>query len=337
MPKLVKKLALIIGGLVVTAYVALLLTFQVARTAYIDKQNEGGKVIETRLGAVEYRIDGNGPYVLFAHGTPGNFAQSRLLTKPLADSGFSVLTISRPGYGRTPLVSGPSFAEHADLYAALLEALNIEKVAAIGASGGGPSIVEFAIRHPDRLWAQIHASSLFESRSDIHSPMSGGLEKILVTLFGDGFLQWVTLNITERVLTKHLQDPETAAAMGPDFPIIAKDPDKIDLFIDIVWTGSGFPPKLANDGWYNDLDLFTDISFSGLDKISTPTLIVNGDLDQNTPYDAAQRMSRRIPGAQLETLEGYGHFVAISDSNLYWSRIIAFLRRHSPDTITQGD
>src|SRR5690606_1735279 len=57
---------------------------------------------------------------------------------------------SRPGYLDTPLSSGASFQAQADLYAALLDELGVEKTVVLGASGGGHAALQFAIRHPDR-------------------------------------------------------------------------------------------------------------------------------------------------------------------------------------------
>ena len=44
--------------------------------------------------------------------------------------------------------SGPSFADAADLAAALLDTLGVQRpVVAHGVSGGGPTAIEFAARH----------------------------------------------------------------------------------------------------------------------------------------------------------------------------------------------
>ena len=44
----------------------------------------------------------------------------------ILDAGIGVITPSRPGYGRTPLSSGKTSAEAADLLAALLDELKID-------------------------------------------------------------------------------------------------------------------------------------------------------------------------------------------------------------------
>ena len=49
--------------------------------------------------------------------------------------------------------SGRTFQAQADAVAALLDALSIDAVAAYAISGGGPSAIELAARHPDRVKA----------------------------------------------------------------------------------------------------------------------------------------------------------------------------------------
>ena len=50
----------------------------------------------------------------------------------------------------TPLQSGRTPQDQADLYAAILDTLDIERAVVLGFSSGGPSAVHFAARYPDR-------------------------------------------------------------------------------------------------------------------------------------------------------------------------------------------
>jgi len=71
----------------------------------------------------------------------------------LLENGFGAIVVSRPGYMLTPLESGKTAAGSADLYAALLDYLKVDKVVVRGDSGGGPSVYSFAARHPNRVYA----------------------------------------------------------------------------------------------------------------------------------------------------------------------------------------
>jgi len=106
--------------------------------------------LRTARGIVEYASAGEGPTVLALHGAMGGWDQSMLLARILPLPSFRALALSRPGYLGTPLSAGRSPEERADLYAATLDALGVERTAAIAISGGGPSAIRFALRHRDR-------------------------------------------------------------------------------------------------------------------------------------------------------------------------------------------
>ena len=107
-------------------------------------------IVKTRCGDIEYAEFGSGPAVLCLHGAMGGYDQSLTLARTVCAPAFRFLAVSRPGYLGTPLSSGKTAEEQADLCAALLDELKIEHVAAIAVSGGGPCALQFALRHPER-------------------------------------------------------------------------------------------------------------------------------------------------------------------------------------------
>ncbi|MHA2160701.1 MAG: alpha/beta fold hydrolase, partial [Candidatus Thorarchaeota archaeon] len=76
--------------------------------------NENSEVATTSRGEIEYILKGSGPVILFLHGSPGGYDQGTLDMDMWNDAGFSLLSISRPGYLRTPLSTGETFEEQAD-------------------------------------------------------------------------------------------------------------------------------------------------------------------------------------------------------------------------------
>ncbi|MHA2312515.1 MAG: hypothetical protein ACXADC_14870, partial [Candidatus Thorarchaeota archaeon] len=67
---------------------------------------ENSEVATTSRGEMEYILKGSGPVILFLHGSPGGYDQGTLDMDMWNDAGFSLLSISRPGYLRTPLSTG---------------------------------------------------------------------------------------------------------------------------------------------------------------------------------------------------------------------------------------
>ena len=70
------------------------------------------------------------------------------------DRGFCIVSPSRPGFGRTPLSSGKSAADHAKISDALMtEVLGVEKYVVLGGSGAGPVGLQMALLFPERVKA----------------------------------------------------------------------------------------------------------------------------------------------------------------------------------------
>ena len=94
-------------------------------------------MIETRRGAVECAVSGEGPAVLLIHGAMGGYDQGLLLARAAVGcSGFRFVAVSRPGYLATPLALGKTPEEQADLCAGVLDALDIRQAAVIAIEGG---------------------------------------------------------------------------------------------------------------------------------------------------------------------------------------------------------
>ena len=85
------------------------------------------------------------------------------IAKGLAAAGAAVVVnyaTDRPGYLGTPLGGNGSSEAQADVAAALLDALEVERVAVVGISAGGPGAIQFAARHPERTRALVLLSAV---------------------------------------------------------------------------------------------------------------------------------------------------------------------------------
>src|SRR5271166_6191181 len=107
------------------------------RRRVLDQVLRGGEIAETAKGPVEFAMAGTGPVILQLHGGASGYDQTLALSWDLHEAGFTVLSPSRPGYLRTPLTTGASPEQAADVLAGLLDVLSIDKVCVMGTSGGG--------------------------------------------------------------------------------------------------------------------------------------------------------------------------------------------------------
>ncbi len=153
--------------------------------------DERATVLQTAHGPVQLAREGQGPPVVAIHGGPGGFDLGLAWCRHLRDGGCEILAPSRPGYLRTPLQSGRSPESQADLYAAMLDALDIERAAVLGFSSGGPSAVHFAARHPDRTTALFLDTAIL-------LPFEPPINALQRATFESGFFVWLSHQMVMR-------------------------------------------------------------------------------------------------------------------------------------------
>ena len=268
--------------------------FETWKADYIRRLETASRVIDTRLGPIEYADVGEGVPHLSLHGTPGGYDQSLASrnANPQAQAGVRTIAVSRPGYLRTPLSSGATFEQQADLFAALLDELKIKRVVVIASSGGGYPGLQFALRHPGRCIALVMLAPAmgYEPFPDSEKQTPAQLGQIERMMWGANdamlasFLQGLDLT-----------DPEQKAMAG-------------------ALAMSSVPAVARNPGRENDRQQRTDRAVDDwpLEKIRVPTLIIHGTKDENSSYELSVKAAARIPNAKLVTIEGANHFFPIT-------------------------
>jgi len=105
-----------------------------------------------RLG---YAVVGDpaGRPLLYFHGYPGSRLESRLAVGVAERLGARVIAVDRPGYGLSDFKPGRTLADWPADVVALADSLGLDRFAAVGASGGGPSLLACAALIPQRLSA----------------------------------------------------------------------------------------------------------------------------------------------------------------------------------------
>ena len=94
-----------------------------------------------------------GAPVLRIQGTPSSRLQRNPDSSVQRSLGVRYLMADRAGYGGSTRKPGRGIADVADDYAELLDAHGIDRVPAMGTSGGGPHVLALAARHPGRVAA----------------------------------------------------------------------------------------------------------------------------------------------------------------------------------------
>ena len=181
----------------------------------------GSVVIGTRCGPIEYQEAGTGTPLLMVHGSGGGHDQGMAFAGNLPQRGIRVIAISRFGYLRTPMPAEASPAAQADAHVCLLDALGIAKAAVLGGSAGGPSALQMAIRHPDRVSALVLLVPLAYKPSavaDSAKPLAPWAEAMLMRLIGSDFLFWVGLHVARDQVIRYVlaTPPEQVSKASPE-------------------------------------------------------------------------------------------------------------------------
>jgi pimeloyl-ACP methyl ester carboxylesterase len=313
-------LKLLAGSLVVAVVVSvgLGIWFALWLGDHEKRLESGSQIGATPRGEIEYAIAGKGVAVLRIHGSPGGYDQSiaGALARPESIAGFEVIAISRPGYLRTPLSSGRTAAEQADLYAALLDELKIERAIVFGVSGGGPSALQFALRHPRRTIGLVLLVPHLQADPGYAGRMAPGG---VLSMRAQDFSIWIGTTLMSERFAGFL-----LPSMMPGFD--ATDPVQLTMMREI---GRGFiPANRRAAGRANDTAQYQHLGIEAwpLEDMSVPTLILHGTEDKNAPYEAAKNAAARIPDAELVTFEGADHLMIITRHRDISDRVRPFMQ-----------
>ncbi|MBN1889246.1 MAG: alpha/beta hydrolase [Thermoflexales bacterium] len=283
----------IAGALAATALALVYARYRRDTRAAAARLRTGSQIVETSHGQVEYALAGQGPPVLVVHGGGGGYDQGLLLARFLGlGSRFRCIAVSRFGYLRSPLPADASPAAQADAYAALLDALELERVAVVGGSAGGPSSLHFALRHPQRCAALVLVSAL--SRAWTWPTMPPIVQDLMLH---SGFLFWAVVNFAPQALL-------SAFGLSPRAVAGAGKAEKARL-VEILQTI--LPIRLRWAGLANDANQMAVLAPCPLERITVPTLVLHALDDGLAPFAHGQAAAEAIPGARLLRLDSGGH------------------------------
>ena len=249
------------------------------------------QLMNTENGQIEYAVDGaSDKYVLMIHGMPGSVHVSK--ERQFLKQGYTTLGLSRPGYYLTPLSSGKTPKEQAALYKSLIDKLNIDSVYVFGASGGGPSSIQFALDYPERCAGLI----LFAAVSEKWEPQG----ELMMSDFGT----WLFFQVISLTFDKEMKKE-----------------------MNWLFTNSFFPIKSIIDGYDNDSFQFANLDNFPFEEIVVPTLLIHGTNDINVPFSFSQQAAKRIPNATLFEMKGKDHYaIMTSYRDTIYQQVFNFLQ-----------
>jgi pimeloyl-ACP methyl ester carboxylesterase len=259
---------------------------------------------QTKAGLIlEYSIVGQGEPVMVLHGGHSS-CYEELGSNELAARHFTVITPSRPGYGRTSKEFGDSsLIVTCDSYIELLDELHIPQVNIIAISAGGPSGIHMASRFPHRVRSLVLQSAvtqcwlspddkLYKSAQFLFRPPAEKYVWAMIRLLNKLFPSFLFSNMITSFskLPKEKVLPQISDADRKKFKsMIAQQRSGHGFLIDLVHTGKDMTSALA--------------------AIKCPALIMHSIHDASVSVDHARYARQLIPNARLCELDIWGHLI----------------------------
>jgi pimeloyl-ACP methyl ester carboxylesterase len=266
------------------------------------------------LAYAEWGDLGGRPVVLFL-GTPS----SRLLCPDIVATealGVRLITVDRPGYGRSDPRPNLSLLSWADDYAALHRLLRLAPCPVVGWSGGGPYALACAVRRP----ALVTSVGLAASKGPLDELPAGWAkrDRSLSDLLRRDRAAAIE-GITRRCRW-YADDPGSAFVDGwdgPDEALLAR-PNVRETMIEWVREGA----RQGSIGMVADLIAkFEPWGFSPAD-VTQDVGVWTGEADDSSIHAAAAYFVATIPRATPVTYPDAGHLLAI----LHWAEMLAWLQ-----------
>jgi pimeloyl-ACP methyl ester carboxylesterase len=270
------------------------------------------RVVRTPDGGTLAVVDAGDPagrVVLVHLGTPN----SRHLYGPwVADAagrGVRLICYDRPGYGGSTPQPGRSIAACAGDVRAICAALEIDRLAMWGWSGGGPHVLACAALLPDLVVAAASLASFAPYGAE-------GLDYFAGMSQDD--VDYFRLVLTDPEAARAEQDKaregflaasasDLAQAFGSLAPVdvaVLQGEDGM-----AAWMAYAIHDGLApgSQGYWDDTRADLDPWGFDLADITVPVLLLHGKQDKLIPFGHGQWLATHIPGVEARLLDDDGH------------------------------
>ncbi|MGE5474707.1 MAG: alpha/beta fold hydrolase [Ignavibacteriales bacterium] len=250
-------------------------------------------IIEIENVKINYEIEGEGENMLILHGWGGCINSMRPVINHLK-SRFRVISLDFPGHGKSSIPDSPwGVPEYTDCLIKFLQALKIEKTSIIAHSFGGRATIILASEHPEMI-------------DKIVLVDSGGIKpkrrlKYYIKVYSYKFVKTlIKLFVRNKQAYENILNKARSKYGSADYKELSEN-----------MRGSFI--KIVNQ----DLKIF-------LKNIKSPTLIIWGENDTDTPIYMGKIMEREINDSGLVILKNAGHFSYLDKSGEFNKIIDSF-------------
>jgi pimeloyl-ACP methyl ester carboxylesterase len=271
-----------------------------AAIAMLPAQTSVREAYATVPGArIFYRDSGgNGVPVILLHAATGSSRVWEYQIPAFVSAGYRVIAFDRRGWGRTEIIAAASQPGTAagDLLS-LLDQLHLERVHVVGTAAGGFAALDFTLSYPQRVRSLVIANSIGAVQDADYLELGRRIRPPEFDKLPPDFRE---LGPTYRA------GNAAGAARWVELEKISRPPG---------------PPAPAQP-------LGNHITFSMLESIQAPTLLLTGDADLYAPPPILQFFAKRIKGSQTLVIPEAGHSAYWEQPEFFNRAVLKFLGEH---------
>ena len=246
-----------------------------------------------------------GPVVLAQQGTPMTGLLFEPHVRDAEEGGIRLVSYDRPGYGGSTAAPDRSVANAAADVRAIADALEVERLAVWGVSGGGPHALACAALLPDRVAAVASLGSVAPIDADGLDWFAGmgqtNLEEFAAARQG------------RETLEEYLgprRKPVTAEGLLQGLRSLLTDVDAGVLtgeFAEYLAESMSEAVRQGVDGWRDDDLAFVKPWGFSVEDIRVPVQLWHGEQDHFVPFAHGEWLAARIPDADARLHPEDGH------------------------------
>jgi pimeloyl-ACP methyl ester carboxylesterase len=257
---------------------------------------------------------GRGPAVILLQGFPVSADYWRPTLELLGRSGYRAIAVDTLGFGQSdkPDHAPYSLPFFANLYADLLDALNLEHATFVGHSFGGKLALSTAVLHPQRVSRLVLLDSDGFTSIPYFIRVPGPLGRV-----GE-LLLW---------LSSHPALIRAQMQLAFYDPTPHVTPGMVALGSDVLRLPKNRRVLMLMSRRYKDNDLLHSGLRARLGELRIPTLVIWGEHDRVFAPCYGEIASREIPCARLVTIPRCGHFPHIETPRVFHGLLLGFLAK----------
>lgn len=252
--------------------------------------------------------DPDGVAILELHGMPGSREQYGPNIELALASGIRSLSYDRPGYGGSTRQPDRTVADCADDIRAIAAALDIDRLAVWGVSGGGPHALACAALLGDLA----PAVAVLASPVPYSAP---GIDYLAG--MGEYNVEDIRLQLSDPVAARAKCEADTRDLLSVDLSGMIEILRSLLAPVDAaVLSGElgeflhesmcvGLAP--GPDGLWDDNVATLDGWGFGVEQIRTPTLLMHGREDRFVPFAHGEWLAAHVPGVDARLFDEDGH------------------------------